>query len=67
MKNIKRICIYGGPGSGKSTLAAEMYSLLKKKKRSVELVREWVKNWAYQNKNIKSFDQVLIFANQLHQ
>jgi pantothenate kinase len=40
------INVYGGPGAGKSTSAAYLYYLLKVAGKNVELVREYVKDWA---------------------
>lgn len=61
-----RISLYGPPSSGKSTIAAYLYAQLKAKKFNIELCREFVKDWAYLNRPVKGFDQLLIFANQLH-
>ena len=61
----RRICLYAGPGSGKSTMAAWAYSALKIQGRSIELVREHVKNWVYENRPPQSFDQVFLFAAQM--
>jgi thymidylate kinase len=61
-----RVNFYGGPGVGKSTLAAMTYSWLRQHGHSAELVQEWVKNWAYLSREIKSFDYVYTFASQLH-
>ncbi len=62
----RRINLYGGPGSGKSSLAAWIYSWLKEKHLSVELVREKIKPWAYEKRPPQSFDQVYLFGRQLH-
>ncbi len=61
-----RINFYGGPGVGKSTLAALTYGWLRQHGHSAELVQEWIKDWAYLGREIKSFDYVYTFANQLH-
>lgn len=63
---IRRICIYGGPGSGKSSSASRIYSELKVQHRDVELVREWIKEWAYLGRKPISYDQVFAFGNQIH-
>ena len=61
-----RINFYGGPGVGKSTLAAKVYAELSRAGVvSVELVREFVKPWAYEGKKLDRFDQVYTFAQQL--
>ena len=61
-----RINLWAGPGAGKSTVAEGISHHLKKKGYSVELVREWIKEWAYMKRVPKSFDQAYIFMNQLH-
>jgi nicotinamide riboside kinase len=68
---IRRINLFGGPGTGKSTMAASLYSELKNYGNSTghtiqtELVREYVKNWAWENRKILGYDQFYIFAKQL--
>lgn len=62
---VRRINLFGGPGSGKSTLAAHLFSELKTRGVSVELVQEHVKTWAYEKREITAFDQVFLFAEQL--
>jgi len=59
-----RICFYGGPGVGKSTLAAKVYAALNQG-GTAELVREFVKAWAYEGRRLDTFDQVYSFASQL--
>lgn len=61
-----RINFYGGPGVGKSTLAAKVYAELSRGGVvSAELVREFVKPWAYEGQKLDRFDQVYTFAQQL--
>ncbi len=62
--SIRRICIWGGPGIGKSTCAARIYGDLKVSGYSVEICQEYVKAWAYEKREIGSFDQCYIFAKQ---
>ena len=58
-----RINFYGGPGVGKSVLAAKVYAELSRGGVvSAELVREFVKPWAYEGQKL---DQVYTFAQQL--
>lgn len=61
----KRFNLFGGPGAGKSTTAAWLFSELKQRHVSVELVSEFVKKWAYQNRRIDEFDQIYIFGKQM--
>ena len=62
---IPRINLYGGPGVGKSTLAAKLYSRMKRNGANVELVREEVKQWAYEKRHIHPWDCIPIFGRQL--
>lgn len=61
------INLFGGPGCGKSTLAAGVYSELKRAGESVELVREYVKAWAWRGERIRAWDELYIFAKQLRE
>jgi hypothetical protein len=61
-----RINFYAGPGAGKSVIAAKVFVDLKIKNYNIELCREYIKEWAYQNKVPKSFDQYYVFGKQLH-
>lgn len=60
-----RINFYGGPSAGKSTTAAFLFSELKRRGHSVELVTEYVKSWATQNRKVNEFDQVYLFGKQM--
>jgi nicotinamide riboside kinase len=62
---IPRINFFGGPGVGKSTLAAKLYSRLKQNGANIELVREEVKQWAYEKRQIHPWDCIPIFGRQL--
>lgn len=55
------INFYGGPGSGKSTVAAGLFYLMKSKGYNVELVQEYVKDLAWEN---RMEDQAFIAAHQ---
>jgi hypothetical protein len=61
-----RINFFGGPGCGKSTIAAKIFSELKIRNYSIEIVHEYIKKWAYMKRVPQSFDQVYIFGQQLH-
>ena len=63
-----RVNFYGGPGVGKSTLAARVYAELNRASAvSTELVREFIKGWAYEGKEPDGWDQVFTFASQLYE
>jgi nicotinamide riboside kinase len=59
------INLFGGPGCGKSTLAADVFVALKRANISVELVREYVKDWAWRGDKIGEWDQLYLIAKQL--
>jgi deoxyadenosine/deoxycytidine kinase len=61
------INVFGSPGSGKSTLASELYSWMKKQGYSVELIREEIKEWAWQGKKPTVFEQMFITNKQMLQ
>lgn len=60
----KVINLFGGSGIGKSTLACELFVILKKQQKDVELVREYVKNWAWENIKVGQFDQIYLMGKQ---
>lgn len=60
----KVINLLGGSGLGKSTTAAGLFYHMKLKGINCELVREYVKNWAWEGKSIKLYDQSYIFGKQ---
>lgn len=64
MFNKKVISLYGGPGIGKSTFASMFYYLMKKNQYSVELISEFVKDWAYEGRIPQSYEQIYILSNQ---
>lgn len=57
--------LYGGPGCGKSTAAAEIYTYLKRKNHDCELVREYVKDWAWEDRKVNLWDELYILGSQL--
>lgn len=59
------INFYGGPASGKSTSAAYFYYLLKSCGDNVELVREYVKDWAWDARSISVYDQIYFLGKQV--
>lgn len=58
------INFYGGPGTGKSTSAAAAFAHLKQLGISCELVTEYVKQWAWENRKPVNLDQFYIFGKQ---
>jgi nicotinamide riboside kinase len=63
---VRRINLFGGPGSGKSTTAAKLFSDLKVRGYSVELVSEFVKVDVYSGRSIEGPYQVYAFGNQMN-
>lgn len=62
---MKVINLFGGAGTGKSTLGAELFSVLKKKGREVEIVQEYAKSLIYEERErLLSNDQLHVFATQ---
>ncbi len=58
------INFYGGPGTGKSTSAAMVFSELKQAGVNCELVQEYVKQWAWEERKPVSLDQFYFFGKQ---
>lgn len=61
----KVVNLFGGPGTGKSTLSGEVFVKLKKQGKSTELVREYVKDWAWEGRKITKYDQIYILGKQI--
>lgn len=59
------INVYGGPGAGKSTSAAYLYYLLKVAGENVELVREYVKDWAWEGRKFGAYDEIYFLGKQV--
>ena len=58
--------LHSGPGCGKSTTAAQIFAALKLHGVNAELVTEYAKGWAWQDRKIKPLDQFYLFGKQLH-
>lgn len=61
---LKVINLFGGPGTGKSTTAAGLFHLMKIKYYNVELVTEFAKDLAWENRTSIFSDQLYILAKQ---
>ena len=60
----KVINLFGGSGIGKSTVAALLFAHMKMKGLHVELVREYVKLWAWGGRKIRKEDQIYLLGKQ---
>lgn len=60
----KVINLFGGSGIGKSTTAAHLFAEMKYRGYHCELVREYVKTWAWQNRSVGPFDQMYLLGKQ---
>lgn len=58
------INLFGGSGCGKSTTAALLFARLKLMGAHVELVREYVKYWAWNDRKVREFDQLYLVGKQ---
>lgn len=67
MRNTLIINFFGAPGSGKSTLSSGLYHLLKKRgEYTCELVTEFAKDLAWEDRKQCLNDQLYISAKQNH-
>lgn len=64
MKKTTVISLYGPPGSGKSTTAAGVFYYMKLAGCSVELVREYIKMWAWRGWIPTGTDDLYFFGKQ---
>lgn len=62
MKTKRIICLYGGPGCGKSTVCAGLFYKLKILGYECEMNREYIKEWAWEDRQVKIGDQSYFFA-----
>lgn len=60
----KIICLWGGPGTGKSTTCAGIFNKLKKMDYNVEMNREYIKEWVWEERKLIDGDQIYITAKQ---
>ena len=59
------INLYGGPGVAKSTSAAYLFYLMKARGDNVELVREYVKDWAWEGRKFGAYDEIYFLGKQV--
>ena len=58
------INLFGGSGCGKSTTAALLFASMKLRGIHVELVREYVKYWAWNDRKVREWDQLYLLGKQ---
>jgi hypothetical protein len=58
------INLFGGSGCGKSTTAALLFARMKLAGIHVELVREYVKFWAWNDRKVREWDQLYLLGKQ---
>ena len=61
----KIISLFAGPGTGKSTCASYIYAHLKAKGINAELVREYIKGWAWEGRFPGIYDQIYLLGKQI--
>ncbi len=66
MSRTTLVNLYAGPGTGKSTIAAKLFALLKEQGENAELVTEFVKALAWENRTPATLDQFWLFGEQTH-
>lgn len=68
---IRRVNLYSGPGAGKTTTSWDVAARLKNRSihdnlnLEIDLVQEYVKNWAREGRKPTGFDQYYLCAKQL--
>ena len=58
------INLYAGPGAGKSTSAAYVFSRFKNLGKNAELVTEYAKSWAWEDRKIDQYAQLYFLGQQ---
>lgn len=59
------INLFAGSGSGKSTTAALLFGEMKLSGINAELVREYVKSWAWNGRKVQDMDQLYLLGKQI--
>lgn len=65
MRKTYVVNLLGGSGLGKSTTAALLYGTMKNRGWTSEMVREFVKEWAWEGKKPSAIGQSIIYGRQL--
>ena len=60
------INLLGAPSVGKSTTAGKLFATLKGMDLNAELVQEYVKTWAWDQRKISPYDQFYFFGKETH-
>ena len=63
-KSTHVINLFAGGGAGKTTTAADLFAEMKHLRLHVELVREYIKDWAWTGRECTAYDQVYVFGKQ---
>lgn len=58
------INLLGGPGAGKSTSAAYLFFKLKEAHKNTEIISEYAKSWAWDQRPISAYDQLYFLGHQ---
>lgn len=61
----KVVSLYAGPGAGKSTSAAYLFAQLKRQGVVAELVREFAKDYAWEDREIGPYGQFALLGEQI--
>lgn len=64
MKRKLLVNLFGGPGTGKSTTAAHLFALCKHEGINCELIREYIKDWVWEGRDLHELDQFYIAIKQ---
>lgn len=59
------INLFGGSGCGKSTTSCGIFYFMKMAGYDIELVREYVKQWAWEGRRVGPYDQPVLYGRQL--
>lgn len=62
----KVINLFAGSSTGKSTLASALFTEMKLRGINCELVREYIKVWAWEGRTPGKYDQIYIFGQQAY-